>query len=97
MNELYFSKDNFALKVLREFNELTEPSVSWVKNEECLNKLRDDGFIIRIELPYCPDLILAYFVSNELSQEQNAHIVIAESLYCELITVMKRVRGNKPR
>uniref|UniRef100_A0A6M3KIB3 Uncharacterized protein n=1 Tax=viral metagenome TaxID=1070528 RepID=A0A6M3KIB3_9ZZZZ len=90
MNKLYFSKDDFALKVLREFNELTEPSVSWMENDECLNKLKDDGFIIRIELPYSPDLILSYFVSSELSREQNAHIVLAEILYRELIIALKR-------
>ena len=89
MNKPYFSKDNFALKVLREFNELTEPSVDWIENEECLNKLKNDGFIIRIKLPYYPDLTLAYFASNELLEEQNAHIVIAEGLYRELIITTK--------
>lgn len=90
MNKLYFSKDNFALKVLHEFNELTEPSVSWIENDECQSKLKDDGFIIIIELPYYSDLNLAYFVSNGLSQEQNAHIAVAEALYNELCCYFSR-------
>lgn len=70
--------------MLREFNELVEPSVSWQENEETLNKHTDDGFVIKIELPYYPNASLLFFASNELLQEQNAHITIAKILVREL-------------
>ena len=78
---LYFSKDDFALKVLKEFNELTEGSVGWERNEEGEIK-NDTDFILTIKLPY--HLSLHVFLTEEFAREPKSHIKIAEILFGDI-------------
>jgi len=83
---IYFSKDDFALKVLREFNELTEARVMWEQNEEGIIKY-DDDFILTIELPY--SLSLHLFVTSEFAREPKSHIKAAEILFEDMKRLLK--------
>ena len=78
--EQYFSKDNFALRVLREFNELTEPSISWHENEEGVDKGENDGFWLRLTLPYRPEIISLCLVTEDLAKESQGYLFVAQLL-----------------
>jgi len=86
---VYFSKDDFALKVLWEFNELTEPSVSWQENEEGQTKYTDDGFIITITLPY--HLTLHLFVTDKFAREPKSHVKMAEILFEDMKRLLNQL------